>query len=69
MSLPTDRLATVSEVAQYLGVSVGALRTQRHRGQAPGQLGVVVGRKLRFRTQDVEAWLEEQAEAQRRNAS
>jgi hypothetical protein len=69
VSLPTDRLATASEVADYFNQTVGALRTQRHRGRAPGVLGIIVGRKLMFRAQDVDAWLEEQAEAQRQAAS
>lgn len=56
-------------MAKYLGQSVGALRTQRHRGRPPGILGIVVGRKLMFRAQDVEAWLDDTAKALREAAA
>ena len=64
MSLPRDRLATAQEVANYLNTTRGALRTQRHRGSAPGKLGIVIGRNLCFRAEDIDRWLEEQAQAQ-----
>lgn len=59
MALPADRLAKASEVAEYISTSVAALHTQRYRGEEPGSLGVVIGRKLLFRSEDIEAWVEE----------
>ena len=58
MALPSDRLAKASEVADYISTSVAALHTQRYRGEEPGSLGVVIGRKLLFKTEEVEAWLD-----------
>lgn len=69
MTLPRDRLLTAPETAYYLGLTVGALRTQRHRGQPPGILGIVVGRHLMFRAEDIERWLAELAAEQRAAAS
>ena len=58
MALPSDRWATAQEVADYISTSVAALHTQRYRNEEPGSLGVVVGRKLLFKSEEVEAWLE-----------
>ena len=63
MSLPRDRLATVSEVAHFLNLSPSAVYVSRHRGLPPGSLAVKVGRKLGWRASDIHAWLDEQAQA------
>lgn len=54
-----QRLATTPEVAAYLNVSVQALLDLRHRGNAPK--ASKVGRGLRWRWTDVDAWLEARA--------
>lgn len=59
MALPRDRMARVGEVAHYLCTTIPALHVQRYRGDDPGALGVVIGRKLLFRSEDVERWVEE----------
>ena len=57
-------LLTVPEAAEYLRLTPGALYTQRHRGEKPGILGVHVGKKLLFRPEDIENYLDEQRAAQ-----
>lgn len=60
---PLDRLLSAQEVADYLGVPIATIYTWRHRSQGP--LGLRVGRHLRYRRRDVEAWIELQLEAHR----
>lgn len=56
----TDPLLTVDEVATYLGVPVGTLyRWRTHNG---GPRGIRVGRYVRYRRADVDAWLDRQAD-------
>ncbi|MFE7192850.1 helix-turn-helix transcriptional regulator [Kitasatospora sp. NPDC057541] len=56
----TDRrpLATAEELAAYLGVPLGTVYAWRHRGQGP--TAIKVGRHLRYRWTEVEAWLDGQ---------
>ena len=61
--MPT--LLTVPEAAAYLRLSAAALYTQRHRGEKPGSLGVKVGRRLLFRTSDIERFIDEQIALER----
>lgn len=49
-------LARPAEVAEYLGVSVGALATQRYRGEGIPYVRLSA-RAIRYRWEDVEAWL------------
>lgn len=51
-----ERLWTVDDVAEYLGVPVKTLYQWRHRGYGP--TGVRVGRYVRYRANDVVAWVE-----------
>jgi excisionase family DNA binding protein len=51
-------LGTVDEVAAFLAVPKATL--YQWRTQSKGPRGVRVGRHLRFRWADVDAWLEEQ---------
>lgn len=51
-----SRLLTTPEVARYLGIPVATLYQWRTRGIAPR--AVRVGKHLRFRRADVEAWVE-----------
>lgn len=53
-----ERLLTVAELAQYLGVPVGTLYQWRYRREGPP--GFRVGRHVRYRRNDVEMWVREQ---------
>lgn len=50
------RLLWAAEVAEILGVPVKTLYQWRYKGIGP--VGVRVGRHLRYRAADVEAWVE-----------
>ncbi len=50
-----DRLLSVQDLADYLGVPVATIYTWRHRGHGPP--GFRVGRHLRFRTSDIAHWI------------
>lgn len=52
-------LLTPQEVADFLAVPVLTLQTWRGRGTGPRSYRV--GRHVRYRREDVESWLEEQA--------
>ncbi len=54
-----EPLLTVQETAEYLRLTPSALYMQRHRGEKPGALGIRVGRKLLFRSSDIDRFLEE----------
>lgn len=59
-----DRLLTVHELAEYLGVPVATLYQWRYRREGPK--GFRVGRHVRYRWSEIEAWVERQmAEADR----
>ena len=57
---PADRLLTVKELAEYLGVSVTTLYQWRYRREGP--LGFRVGRHVRYRWTEVTEWIEHQLE-------
>jgi excisionase family DNA binding protein len=57
-----DELLTEAELAQLLKVSVGTIRRWRAEGTGPPALRL--GRGVRYRRADVDAWLERQAEDQ-----
>ena len=63
----TDPLATVDEVAAFLGVPVGTLYQWRHRRSGPPACRV--GRHLRYRWPDVEGRVAEQVATDRQAAS
>jgi excisionase family DNA binding protein len=50
-----DRLLTVQELANYLGVPVSTIYAWRYHGQGPP--GFRVGRHLRYRDSDVQRWI------------
>jgi excisionase family DNA binding protein len=52
----TAKLWTVAEVADYLGVPVKTLYRWRCVGYGPA--GCRVGRYVRYRSSDVEAWID-----------
>jgi excisionase family DNA binding protein len=51
-----EPLMSPREVADHLGVPVGTVYQWRVKGTAPR--GIKVGKHLRFRPADVEAWVE-----------
>lgn len=53
----STRLLTVQELAETLQVPVKTIYTWRYKGAGPP--GVTVGRHLRFRSEDVVAWLDD----------
>ncbi|MFC5887445.1 helix-turn-helix domain-containing protein [Kitasatospora sp. CM 4170] len=55
-------LATAEELAAYLGVPLGTVYAWRHRSQGPA--AIKVGRHLRYRWAEVEAWLDAQSAGQ-----
>ncbi len=55
-----DQLLTTDQVAQYLQVPVATLHQWRYRGEGPK--AAKVGRHLRWRRADVDAWLEQQSQ-------
>jgi predicted DNA-binding transcriptional regulator AlpA len=54
------RLLTLVEVAEYLQLPPASLHRQRGVGAKPGALGFRVGRHVRFRRADLEAWIDAQ---------
>lgn len=52
-------LASPADVAAYLGVPVKTLYQWKYRGTGPTALKV--GRHLRYRWREVDAWLDQQA--------
>jgi excisionase family DNA binding protein len=56
----SDRLMTMAEVSDLLGIPVSTLYGWRHRGEGPA--GYRIGRHVRYRRAAVEAWIEMQAD-------
>ena len=50
-----DRLMTVEDLAEYLGIPVQTVYKQRSMGTEPP--GYPVGRSVRFKRSEVDAWL------------
>ncbi len=55
-----SRLKTLPEVADYLGVPVATVYAWRTRGLGPR--GIRVGKHVRVRQADLDAWLDQQAD-------
>lgn len=53
-----DRLLSVEEVAAYLNLAVGTIYNRVSRNEIPH---VKLGRSVRFRRTDIDAWVESQA--------
>ncbi len=51
----TDRLLTARELAEYLGLSTATVLDWFEAGRLPG---FKLGRVVRFRAREVDAWLE-----------
>ena len=62
MTIP--QLLTVEEIATIVRATPGAIYQQRYRGEQPGSLGVRVGRRILFRPDDIERYLDEERESQ-----
>jgi excisionase family DNA binding protein len=58
-----DRLMTLAELAEMLGVPVNTVYQWRTRGEGPP--GYRIGRHMRYRRSAVELWLETQTDHQR----
>lgn len=56
-----DRLLTVEELADYLGVPVATLYQWRYRREGPP--GFRVGRYIRYQRTDVEQWIRDRLKA------
>lgn len=59
----SDRLMTVADLAEMLGIPVNTLYGWRCRGEGPP--GYRIGRYVRYRRAAVEAWLESQTDHRR----
>lgn len=51
-----DRLMTLPETADYLGLTVAGLYQMRYNGTAP--IGYKVGGRVRYRRAEVDAWVD-----------
>jgi excisionase family DNA binding protein len=65
MTNELDRLMTITDLSEMLGVPVDTLYGWRHRGEGPE--GYRIGRHVRYRRAAVEAWLDAQADRQQRS--
>lgn len=57
-------LLTIEDLSKYLCVPIGTLYRWRSRGEGP--VGYKVGKHVRFRQRDVEAWLAGRRDAEER---
>ncbi|GAA1434293.1 hypothetical protein GCM10009616_28270 [Microlunatus lacustris] len=57
---PPERLMTLADLSEMLGVPVATLYAWRCRGEGPS--GYRIGRYVRYRRSAVEAWIEGQAD-------
>ena len=55
-----ERLMTLPELSEMLGIPIETLYGWRHRGEGP--VGYRIGRHVRYRRAAVEEWLEMQAD-------
>ena len=58
-----DRLMTITDLSEMLGVPVDTLYGWRHCGEGP--TGCKIGRHVRYRRAAVEPWLDTQADRRR----
>ena len=63
-SVVDEPLMTPQEVADFLGLPIATLPTWRAKRNGPR--GYRVGKHVRYRREDVEAWLEERADSELR---
>ena len=55
-----DKLMSLTDVSEMLGIPVHTLYRWRYKGDGP--VGYRVGRHVRYRREAVEAWLEQQVD-------
>jgi len=55
-----DKLMSITDVSEMLGIPVHTLYRWRYRGDGP--VGYRIGRHVRYRREAVEAWLEQRAD-------
>jgi excisionase family DNA binding protein len=53
-----DPLVTITELAEYLGVPIKTIYEWRQSGRGP--VGIRIGRHLKFRLTDIQAWVDGQ---------
>ncbi len=58
--MKADPLWSIHDLADYLGVPIKTIRSWRLRGTGP--VGIRVGKHIRYRRADIEAWLAERAD-------
>jgi excisionase family DNA binding protein len=63
MRAASDHLLTVDQLGEQLQVPVTTIYGWRYKGTGPK--AIVIGRHLRFRQSDVDAWLESRADQPR----
>lgn len=56
-----DALWGIEELAAYIGKSVRAIYSLRHRGDCPP--AILIGKTIKWRRSDVEAWIESKVES------
>lgn len=56
-----ERLLTLAEVAEYLGVPEKTIYVWRSAGR-PAPRGIRVGRHVRFKREDLDRWIEGQSD-------
>lgn len=57
----TEELLTTEEVGALLKIPIATIRWWRHVGKGPK--GFTVGRHVRYRSADVQAWIDRQVKA------
>ncbi len=57
-----EQLLEIGQVSKLVGLPESTLYQQRHRRVGIGALAIRVGRHLRWRPSDIEAWLDAQSE-------
>ena len=60
----TDQMLTITQVAELLQVPVETMR--KWRAQNSGPQAIKLGRHVRYRPEDVDRWVQEQASEQAR---
>ena len=58
-----EKMMTLADLSELLGVPVGTLYGWRYRGEGPP--GDRIGRHVRYRRSAVDAWIESQADSLR----
>lgn len=58
---PTEPLWTVRQAGAWLSLTEHALRTMLRRAQLPPEAVVRIGRRIRFRSSVLRAWIERRA--------